>query len=317
MKLVFLGTSELAACALKAIHLSTHNVTLVATQPDRGAGRGRRTMPPPVKVMAEELELPVVQPERVNTRAFRALVREHEPDVIVVTAFGQIIRPLLLALPPRGCLNVHASILPRHRGASPIQAAILAGDEEVGVSIMKLDEGMDTGPVGLVGRLAAREEETAGELHDRLAALGAELIVEALDALEQDCLDFQPQDSEEATYAPKLTKEDGRINLHQGAELVWRQVRAMTPRPGCFGDLETDRGDARVILGRCRTAAGMGQAGEILEVSDEGLLVACSSGALQIFELKPAGKKMMTVKAFLNGRGIAPGSRFKGVSGDR
>lgn len=315
MKLLFLGTSDLAASSLASLHESSHEVSLVVTQPDRGAGRGQKTTPPPVKVMAETLGLPVVQPENVNTRDFRALVREHAPDVLVVAAFGQILRPLLLALPPFGCLNVHASILPRHRGASPINAVILDGDDEVGVSIMRMDEGMDTGAVALIGRSPARKLETAGALHDRLAILGAELIVEALDKLEAGTLTFKAQDNALATHAPKMAKSDGLIRLHRDSIEVLRQICGLTPWPGCFGTLETEQGPKKVIIGSAveGTEPPEGSVvGQVLSTSNDGILVACGSGSILIKTLKPAGKRMMSIADFLNGTTIQPGSLLIG-----
>ncbi len=315
MKLVFLGTSELAAQALSALQRSAHQVSLVVTQPDRGAGRGRKPAPPPVKTEALSLGLPVTQPESVNTRVFRALIREHDPDVLVVAAFGQFLRPLLLAIPPKGCLNVHASILPRHRGASPINAAILAGDEEVGVSIMKMDEGMDTGPVGLVGRLPANPEETAGELHDRLAVLGGELIVQALDRLDSGTLEFVAQDEDKATHAPKLSKQDGLVQFDCDVVQTRRQIRGLSPWPGCYGDLETKQGVKRVILGtvEAEDRSFAAEPGEVLAADGTGLRVACRRGVLVIKELKPAGKRKMSVADFLNGTTVEVGARFKGA----
>lgn len=315
MKLVFLGTSELAATSLKAITESSHIITCVVTQPDRRSGRGRKPAPHPVKVMAESLGLPVVQPERVNTREFRALIREHDPEVLVVAAFGQILKPLLLALPPLGCLNVHASILPKHRGASPINAAILAGDDEVGVSIMRMDEGLDTGPVGIIGRLPAHPQETAGELHDRLAALGGALIVEALDRLDAKDLKFLAQDESQATHAPKMAKSDGLIRLGGSVEQAHRQIRGLTPWPGCYADMETAAGLKRVILGEStidRTDTKSDVPGQILEASGDGILVACGRGVLRIKKLKPAGKRMMTASEFLNGTTLEVGSYLRG-----
>ncbi len=315
MKLVFLGTSELAATSLKAIAESSHTISCVVTQPDRRSGRGRKPAPHPVKAMAESLSLPLLQPDRVNTRDFRSAIREHNPDVLVVAAFGQILKPLILGLPPHGCLNVHASILPKHRGASPINAAILSGDTEVGVSIMKMDEGLDTGPVGLVGRLPAKPEETAGELHDRLAELGAALIVEALDRLAVNDLEFLPQDESQASHAPKLAKSDGLIRLGGSAEQAHRQIRGLTPWPGCYADLDTVAGAKRVILGETLIDCANTKTetpGQILAASGDGILVACGRGVLRIKKLKPAGKRMMTASEFLNGTTIAVGSFLRG-----
>ncbi|MCB9833491.1 MAG: methionyl-tRNA formyltransferase [Planctomycetes bacterium] len=312
MRLVFLGTSEFAARALEALVASRHEVALVVTQPDRPAGRGRRDLPPPVKVKALESGLDLDQPERINTRAARARIRAAQPEVAVVAAYGQILRPLLLALPPRGCLNIHASILPRHRGASPINAQILAGDPEVGVSIMRMDEGLDTGPVGLVGRLPALPRETAGELHDRLAELGARLIVEALDRLEAGDLEFEPQDEARASHAGLMRKSDAALDFAAPVGDVDRQVRGHDPWPGAHADLVHADQRLRVRLGRVTPLDDRrtGIPGEIVAVGAEGIDVACAPGLLRIESLQPSGRRMMPVADFLNGHPLTPGDHF-------
>lgn len=320
MRIVFMGTPDFAAAALDALLASRHEVALVVTQPDRPVGRSRRPKPPPVKERAEAAGIPVFQPEKINTRVARARVREAEPEVCVVVAYGQILRPLFLAIPPRGCLNVHASILPRWRGASPINAQILHGDAEVGVSVMRMDEGLDTGPVGLVRRGPAIEEETAGELHDRLAPLGGEAIVQALDAMESEGLDFVPQPEEGVTYAGLMSKDDGRLDFRRDAESLARQVRGLVPWPGAFARL--CNGDETSVLQFLRVRSvpadeveegrgdGRADAGRVLGAAGDAWRVACGSGALDILELKPSGRRAMTASAFLNGARLDPAARF-------
>jgi methionyl-tRNA formyltransferase len=313
MRIVFMGTPDFAAAALEALLASDHEVCLVVTQPDRPQGRSRRPQPPPVKVLAEAAGLPVFQPEKINTREARARVREADPEVVVVVAYGQILRPLFLAIPPLGCLNVHASILPRWRGASPINAQILHGDPEVGVSVMKMDEGLDTGPVGLVRRLPALPEETAGELHDRLAPLGGDAIVEALASLARDELRFEPQAEEGATYAGLMSKDDGRLDFRRPAEELARQVRGLVPWPGAFATLvSAEERTAIQILQVAEVAATepADRAGQVLRAEAKTLRVACGEGALDLLTLKPSGRKAMEVQAFLNGARLAPDAHF-------
>ena len=311
MRIVFMGTPAFAAAALDALLASRHEVALVVTQPDRPVGRSRRPKPPPVKERAEAAGIPVFQPEKINTRVARARVREAEPEVCVVVAYGQILRPLFLAIPPRGCLNVHASILPRWRGASPINAQILHGAEEVGVSVMCMDAGLATGPVGLVRRAPAIPEETAGELHDRLAPLGGEAIVQALDALEAEGLDFVPQPDEGATYAGLMSKDDGRLDFRRDAEALARQVRGLVPWPGAFARLRDGDETSVVQFLRVRAVAedrGDESPGRVLGAAGEAWRIACGRGALDVLELKPSGRRAMTASAFM---------KFSSISGSR
>ena len=323
MRIVFMGTADFAVPSLRALTARGHNIGLVVTQPDRPAGRGRKLRPPAVKVAAEELGLSITQPEKVNTIAARAEISVARPEVIVVAAFGQILRPKLLAIPPRGCLNVHASILPRHRGAAPINAAILHGDDEVGVSIMKMDEGLDTGDVALIGRLPALPRETAPELHDRLAPLGGELIVDALDRLVRSELTFEPQDDDLSTYASMLKKTDGRIDFRDDAVTIDRRVRGLLPWPGASADLVVADGDVRRLgIARAELVAPDDEAnaadsspaslaGTILDTTDGRLFVQCGRGRIAIDEVRPAGRRAMSVRDFLNGQTITPNeSRF-------
>ena len=231
--IVFMGSPEFALPTLRAL-AEHYQVTGVGTQADRPAGRGRQLTPPPVKILAQELGLPVIQPKRLGEPEAMQQLRSWAPDLIVVAAFGQILRLELLDLPPHGCLNVHASLLPRWRGAAPIQAALLAGDEQTGITIMKMDPGVDTGPILSQRAGAIYPDDTTGSLAARLAQLGAELLVECLPAFLSGSLTPQPQDESQATYAPMLKKEDGQLDFHQSAEQLARLVRAFNPWPGAY-----------------------------------------------------------------------------------
>lgn len=316
MRIAFLGTSDFAVPPLRALDASPHDVTLVVTQPDRPAGRGRRPQPPPVKIAALDAGLDVFQPERINTRAARAAIRDTAPDVVVVVSFGQILKPLMLSLVPLGCLNIHASLLPRHRGASPIHAAVLAGDHESGVTIMRMDEGLDTGPTALMRSVTLDDRETAGTLHDRLSELGGEMIVEAIDLLGRGELEFTPQPEEGATYAGMLSKTDGALDFSADAVEVDRRVRGLTPWPGAWTDLVREGAARRVIIEVCEpdVASGGAGPGEIVHVDRDAITVACGSGVVRIARLKPAGKRAMSVREFLNGATVEIGDRFEVVS---
>jgi methionyl-tRNA formyltransferase len=243
-RIVFMGSPDFAVPSLRALVAAGHDVEAVVTQPDREAGRGRRLVPPAVKVAAQEMKLPVLQPPSLRRPDAVATLTALQPAVIVVAAFGQILRPNVLGIPPKGVLNVHASLLPRWRGASPVTAAILAGDAQTGVSIMLMDEGLDTGPVLATRATPIDDFDTGGTLTDRLATLGAEVLVATLPAWLAGDLPPRPQDGSIATYAPRLDKESGRIDWSSAAVDIWRQVRAFTPWPGAY----TTSGDVMLKL---------------------------------------------------------------------
>ncbi|MGB7537502.1 MAG: methionyl-tRNA formyltransferase, partial [Anaerolineales bacterium] len=228
-----MGSPEFALPALTAL-AALSEVAGVVTQPDRPAGRGRTLVPPPVKVLAQKLGLAVIQPERMRSPEAMDRLRSWQPDVIVVAAFGKILRPEVLSLPPLGCLNLHASLLPRHRGAAPIPAAILAGDTETGITLMKMDEGLDTGPILAQKRIAVLPEDTAESLNRSLAGLAAETLQTFFPVYIREGLTAVTQDDSRATYAPQLRKEDGRLDFHQSSEHLSRKVRAYHPWPGTF-----------------------------------------------------------------------------------
>jgi methionyl-tRNA formyltransferase len=301
MRIVFAGTPEFARHALSALALAGHAISLVLTQPDRPAGRGMKLTPSPVKLEAEALGIPVYQPERLRDPATHGPIREARPEVMVVAAYGLILPQAVLDIPRFGCLNIHASLLPRWRGAAPIQRAIEAGDERTGISIMQMEAGLDTGPVLLTSPIPIAATDTAGSLHDLLAQAGAQAIIEALDRL--GILTPLPQRAEGVTYAAKVNKEDAQLDWSRPAEVLARKVRAFNPAPGAWTVLN---GEALKIW-KADSIAGMGEAGTVLEAKPEGLVVACGNGTLQITELQKAGGRRMSAAAFLAGNPLSPG----------
>ena len=307
MRVVFFGTPEFAVAALKALLRERISVVGVVTQPDRPQGRSRTTLvPPPVKVVAQAESLPVLQPTRPVGDLFLAALRRLEPDLGVVVAYGHILRPEVLQLPPRGLINVHASLLPRFRGAAPIQHAILAGDRETGISIMRMEEGLDTGPVLHRVATPVADDETAGTLSRRLAGLGAGALVEAISLIGAGLERPQPQDDSAATYAPKIGREVARLDWSRDSQSLERQVRAFDPAPGAWTALDA----APVKLFGATPAVGSGQPGTVLAATDR-LVIACGSGALAVREAQPAGKTRLAVSDWVRGRGIAAGRRFE------
>ncbi|MBE2204191.1 MAG: methionyl-tRNA formyltransferase [Chthoniobacterales bacterium] len=305
MKIVFCGTGDIGLPSLHALATSEcHTVTGVITQPDRPAGRELRPRASAVKLAALARGIPVVQPERIG-RDFSALA-EWQPDLMVVAAYGQILPGKVLRLPRLGCLNLHASLLPRHRGASPIQAAILAGDAESGITAMAMDEGLDTGDILLARRIPLSPDETGGSLHDRLANLAPAVLLEALELLETGSAPRIPQDSRLATYAPKLEKKDGRLDWNEPAELLARRVRAMNPWPGASARL--DGNILKIHLASAVTGTGL--PGTVLHTGPEGILVAAGAGSLLLREVQLEGRKRLPGKEFLRGFPLADGTKF-------
>jgi len=295
-----MGSPEFALPALKAL-ASSYPVVGVVTQPDRPAGRSQRPTPPPVKVLALDLDLPVIQPRRLSEEAAMAQLRDWEPDLIVVAAFGQILKPEVLGLPTHGCLNVHASLLPRWRGAAPIQAAILHGDQVTGVTIMRMDAGIDTGPILSQQAVPIHPEDTAGTLGPKLAEVGAELLLATLPAYLQGALQPAPQQGE-PTYAPVLKKQDGNLDLTKPAEFLARQVRAYNPWPGAFtwwnGQLlKIHRAHA---VQPENLAEHLARPGRRTVLADQPAFVT-GEGLLILDEVQPAGKKVMRGADFLRG----------------
>ena len=307
MRIVFAGTPEFAVPPLAALVASRHQVVGVLTQPDRPAGRGRRVEHGAVKEFALAHGLPVAQPVTLRTAEGRAPLAAWGPDVMVVVAYGLILPPEALALPRFGCLNIHASLLPRWRGAAPIQRALLAGDPETGVAIMQMDAGLDPGPVLLERRVTIGPDEDSPALHARLAALGAAALLEALDGIEAGTLTPQAQSAEGATYAAKLDKSEARIDWREDAAAIARRVRALRPWPVAETLLHGEQvrlHRARALPDAAAPAAGAAPSaapGALLGLEDDMLVVACGRGRLGILELQRAGRRSMTAREFANG----------------
>lgn len=303
MKLVFAGTPQFAATALAAIVDADHEVSLVLSQPDRPAGRGMALQASLVKRLALERGMEVFQPVTLRDPAAQERVALAGAEVMVVAAYGLILPQTVLNLPRLGCINIHASLLPRWRGAAPIQRALLAGDIETGVCIMQMEAGLDSGPVLLREVLPISDDDTGGSLHDRLAALGARLVVAALDRLP---LAGVPQAEEGVTYAHKIGKGEAVIDWSVSAAELDRHVRALNPAPGAQASL----GGQSVKVWRAAAVAGSGEPGRILRVDRDRIVVACGTGALAIADLQKAGGKRLPARQFLAGHPLAAGDRF-------
>ncbi len=295
IKTVFMGSPEFALPTLRAL-AQQHQVVGVITQPDRASGRGRELKAPPVKTLALELGIPVLQPEKLRTPDAMAQLQDWNPDLIIVAAFGQILKKEVLDLPTYGCINVHASLLPRWRGAAPINAAILAGDEEIGVTIMKMDVGLDTGPMLSKKSIRHTPDLTTGLALQALSQLGADLLIETLPDYFSGKLIPQPQPEEGSTYAPMLKKEDGKLDFMHDVNELERRVRAFNPWPGTFMDF-----DGTILkVHRAHVEAGNESAGKRLVVQDQPA-VGAGGGILILDEVQPSGKKSMSGKSFLAG----------------
>ncbi len=307
-RVLFMGTPEFAAPILQALidARDSFDVVGLVSQPDRPAGRGRKLSPTSTKRVALVHDIPVFQPTKVKTEETRDVLAALEPEVAVVAAYGRILPPQLLSLPRKGCVNVHASLLPKHRGASPINHAILAGDDVAGVCLMQMDEGLDTGPVYACRSVPVASDDTTLTLSAKLAALGAELVVEALPSVLRGELAAEPQNKEEATYAPLLKKEDGHLDFSRPAEELERAIRAYQPWPVASFALD----GARVQVGRARVNRRSGPAGEVLEANKNGVLVGCGTGSLWLLEVKPPGKRMMDASSWVAGRGVSAGGHL-------
>ena len=293
-RIVFAGTPDFALASLRALVEAGRKPVAVLTQPDRPAGRGKKLTASPVKQYAERHGIPVQQPVTLRNEEAAAELAALEPDILVVAAYGLILPQAVLDIPRHGCLNVHASILPRWRGAAPIQAAILAGDTTTGISLMAMTAGLDCGPVFHIDELDIGSGETAGELHDRLATLGGEALVAHLDAILADEIEAVPQDETRATYAPKIDKQDARIDWATRASEAARRIRAYNPFPGayCF------HGDTRIKVWRARAVDGQAPAGTVLQCDRDAVVVACGEGALRLEELQLPGKRRAAAREF-------------------
>ncbi len=308
MRIVFWGTPAFALPALRALTDEGHQVVGVVTQPDRPAGRGRGVAMSPVKQVALEEGIPVLQPERARGPEFMEQLRALEPDLSVVVAYGQILRPEVLELPPRGSVNIHASLLPELRGAAPIQWAVIRGFEKTGVTIMRMEAGLDSGPMLFRVEEPIRPDEPSSELADRLSEIGAEALIETLALMEGDGLLEVPQDHALATYAPKLDRETARLDWTLPAVEVARWIRGLDEVPGAWSPLG-DRGPVKLF--RPTVWEGSGEPGTVLDADPQaGVLVACGEGAVRVAEAQPPGKRRMTAGEWVRGRGIAAGDRL-------
>ena len=307
LRVVFMGTPDFAVPVLTSIIGHGHEVVAVYTREPKPAGRGMELRKSPVHATAERFGLPVLTPKTLRTEEAADTFRGHGADVAVVVAYGMILPVPILDAPTLGCLNLHASLLPRWRGAAPIQRAIMAGDAETGVAVMKMEEGLDTGPVAMVEKVAITADMTAGELHDRLAAIGADLMARALAALSRGGLGFTPQPDAGVTYAKKITNEDSRIDWAAEAGAVHDLVRGLSPFPGAFTAIDLGKGPERLKVLRTVRVDGTGEPGTAL---DDGLAVACGSGAVRLLEVQRAGSKPMRAEDFLRGAKVPAGTRF-------
>ena len=302
-RIIFMGTPEFACPILKALIDQGEQVVAVVTQPDRPKGRGQKLVSPPVKELALQHGIPVHQPLKVRVPEFVEVVRNLKPDLIVVVAFGQILPKALLDIPPFGCVNVHASLLPRYRGAAPINWCIINGETETGITTMLMDPGLDTGPMLLKRSTPIDDNEDIASLHDRMSVMGTELLVETLDALKAGSIKAQQQDDSLTCYAPMLKKEDGLINWHRDARSIHNQVRGMVVWPGAYTLLH---GHPLKVL-RARIGEGVGLPGSVLRAARGVFEVACLSGSLYFDEVQLAGKKRLDVASFLAGCQVAEG----------
>jgi methionyl-tRNA formyltransferase len=313
LRIVFMGTAELACASLAKLSAGhAFSVTAVVTQPDKPKGRDLKLQASPVKILAEQLGLSVLQPLRARDEDFISHLRELAPDLIVVAAYGQILPPAILEAPRYGCLNVHTSLLPKYRGAAPIQWAIADGQPETGVTIMKMDAGLDTGPILSVRRTAILPADDSQTLHDRLAGLGADLLVVTIPDYVGGKIVPVPQPAEGASYAAKIKKEDGRIDWHLPAQTIWNRLRAFTPWPGGF----THRQDIAnpqpqmLKIWKAEVLSKSGPAGEVLTAEKTGITIGCGQQALRILELQREGGKRLTAEQFLAGLPLHPGDKF-------
>ena len=304
-RLIFMGTPDFSVPCLSELIGAGHEISCVYTQPPRAAGRGQKARLSPVHAFAEQAGIPVATPPTLKDAGEQRGFAEIGADAAIVVAYGLILPSEILQAPAHGCLNLHASLLPRWRGAAPIQRAIMAGDAETGVMVMRMEEGLDTGPVCLSDQVSIGADETAGELHDRLSRLGADLMVRALAALERGSLDCKAQDEDGVTYAAKIEKAEARINWSRPSVEVHDNVRGLSPFPGAWFELEVNGRPERIKALRSSITGGDGPPGTVL---DDALTIACADGAVQLTHLQRAGKKPMSAAEFLRGVPVVRGT---------
>ena len=308
MRIVFMGTPDFAVPTLDRLHADGHTIAAVYTRAPARAGRGMALKLSPVHARAEALGLPVLTPTTLKSEEAAETFAGHGSEVAVVVAYGMLLPQRILDLPRFGCLNLHGSLLPRWRGAAPIQRAVMAGDAESGVGVMRMEAGLDTGPVAMEARLAITEGMTAGELHDRLMPLGADLMGRAIQALERDGLTFTPQATEGVVYAHKITNEEARIDWSRQAEEVARHINGLSPFPGAYFEADLGKGPERVKVLRALAHDGSGTPGTLLDAAGT---VACGTGAVRLLELRRAGKGgVASGEEFLRGARLAAGASF-------
>ena len=311
-RMIYMGTPEFACPTLQTLIERGEHLLAVVTQPDRPKGRGQKLMPPPVKELALGHAIPVLQPPKVRDPSFIETIRAMQPDVIVVVAFGQILPKALLDIPPKGCINVHASLLPRYRGAAPLNWCIINGEHETGVTTMLMDPGLDTGPMLLARSTPIDDNEDIVSLHDRMSVMGATLLAETLDGLKRGDIAPRRQDDGLTCYAPMLKKEDGLINWYRDAATIHNQVRGMVVWPGAY----TFVNGQLLKIFRTRVGEGTGLPGSVLRAGQGLIEVACLNGSIFVEELQLAGKKRLDAASFLTGYPMAPGVLLGGNAGE-
>ena len=313
MKIIFMGTPDFAAASLEALIASKHEIMAVVTQPDKPKGRKGELTPSPVKTIAVEKGIKVYQPVRVREQEFVEILRGYNPDVIIVVAFGQIIPESILEMPKYGCVNIHGSLLPKYRGAAPIQWAVLDGEKETGVTTMLMDKGIDTGDILLKRVINLAEDETAGSLFDKLMALGAETILETLEGLENGSITPEKQGESPTDYAKMLTKAMGLIDFTRTAAELDCFIRGMNPWPSAYTVLY----GKTLKIWKAKPVDGNGGAGSVLSVGKDSFIVCCGENALEILEVQLEGKKRMSAGDFLKGTHLEPGTEFGGEVGSK
>jgi methionyl-tRNA formyltransferase len=310
LRIVFMGTPDFAAPILRSLLQGPDQVVAVVSQPDRAKGRGKKVSPTPTKLVAEASGLPVLQPEKIRTEEFRNGLLSYAPDLIVVAAYGRILPKSLLQLAPLGCINVHGSLLPAYRGAAPVQWALICGEDEVGVTIMQMNEGMDTGDMLLQAKMTPDVEETAGSLMPKLAELGGAALLRTIAGLKDGSIVALPQDHAQATMAPLLTKEDGCIDWSKSAEELHCLVRGLDPWPSAYTFADGIR--LRLFAPEVVFQASDAAPGTVLRADGRGLLVACGKHCLNLREVQPEGKKRMSVASFSCGNPLPTGTLLQG-----
>lgn len=311
LRIIFMGTAELSCASLEKLAVDKNfSVVAVVTQPDKPKGRELKLAASPVKILAEKLKFPVMQPLKARAEKFIDELRALKPDLMVVVAYGQILPQTILDLPRFGCLNVHTSLLPKYRGAAPIQWAIADGEPETGVTIMKMDAGLDTGPVLAIRRTPILPTDDSQVLQDRLALLGAELLTETIPDYVAEKILPQSQPATGSTYATKIKKEDGKIDWTQPAEQIWNRLRAFTPWPGAFTFLQAEAKPQLLKIWKAEVVESAGGAGDILAADKTGIVVGCGQKALRIFELQREGGKRLPAEQFLTGFPLTVGDKF-------